>query len=44
LLTLLLLYHCGHEVGRFTTSGRGANYFLGILNAAYEEFEAALAS
>ncbi len=69
LLTLLLLYHCGHEVGRFisleklveesketyyeslekSTSGWNENahniwpwlnYFLGILNAAYEEFEA----
>jgi Fic family protein len=69
LLTLLLLYHCGHEVGRFisleklveesketyyeslekSTTGwdRGEhdiwpwlNYFLGILNAAYGEFEA----
>lgn len=69
LLTLLLLYHCGHEVGRFisleklveesketyyeslqkSTAGwdRGEhdiwpwlNYFLGILNAAYKEFEA----
>ena len=69
LLTLLLLYQCGHEVGRFislerlveesketyyeslekSTSGWEAsnhdiwpwlNYFLGILNAAYEEFEA----
>lgn len=69
LLTLLLLYQCGHEVGRFisleklveeskatyyeslesSTAGwdRGEhdiwpwlNYFLGILNAAYKEFEA----
>lgn len=69
LLTLLLLYHCGHEVGRFisleklveesketyyeslekSTAGwdKGEhniwpwlNYFLGILNAAYAEFEA----
>jgi Fic family protein len=69
LLTLLLLYHCGHEVGRFisleklveesketyyeslqkSTSGWDEsehdiwpwlNYFLGILNAAYKEFEA----
>lgn len=69
LLTLLILYHCGHEVGRFisleklveesketyyeslekSTAGwdRGEhdiwpwlNYFLGILNAAYAEFEA----
>jgi len=69
LLTLLLLYHCGHEVGRFisleklveesketyyeslekSTAGwdKGKhdiwpwlNYFLGILNAAYKEFEA----
>jgi Fic family protein len=69
LLTLLLLYHCGHEVGRFisleklveesketyyeslekSTAGwdRGEhniwpwmNYFLGILIAAYGEFEA----
>jgi len=69
LLTLLLLYHCGHEVGRFisleklveesketyyeslekSTAGwdRGEhdiwpwlNYFLGIVNAAYTEFEA----
>jgi Fic family protein len=69
LLTLLLLYHCGHEVGRFisleklveesketyyeslekSTEGwdRGEhdiwpwlNYFLGIVNAAYAEFEA----
>ena len=69
LLTLLLLYHCGHEGGRFisfeklveasketyyeslekSTGGwdRGEhdiwpwlNYFLGILNAAYAEFEA----
>jgi Fic family protein len=69
LLTLLLLYHCGHEVGRFisleklvedsketyyeslerSTIGwdRGEhdiwpwlNYFLGIVNAAYGEFEA----
>jgi Fic family protein len=68
LLTLLLLCHCGHEVGRFisleklveesketyyeslekSTAGwdRGEhdiwpwlNYFLGILNAAYTEFE-----
>lgn len=69
LLTLLLLYQCGHEVGRFisleklveesketyyeslekSTAGwdRGEhdiwpwlNYFLGIVNAAYAEFEA----
>ena len=69
LLTLLLLYHCGHEVGGFislekvveesketyyeslekSTAGwdRGEhdiwpwlNYFLGVLNAAYAEFEA----
>jgi Fic family protein len=69
LLTLLLLYHCGHEVGRFisleklveesketyyeslekSTAGWSEskhdiwpwlNYFLGILNAAYKEFEA----
>lgn len=69
LLTLLLLYKCGHEVGRFisleklveesketyyeslekSTTGweKGdhdiwpwLNYFLGILIAAYEEFEA----
>lgn len=69
LLTLLLLYHCGHEVGRFisleklvedskdtyyeslgkSTEGwdRGEhdiwpwlNYFLGVVNAAYTEFEA----
>lgn len=69
LLTLLLLYHCGHEVGRFISLeklieesketyyeslekstpnwDRGEhdiwpwlNYFLGILNAAYGEFEA----
>jgi Fic family protein len=69
LLTLLLLYQCGHEVGRFisleklveesketyyeslqnSTAGwdRGEhdiwpwlNYFLGIIIAAYEEFEA----
>ncbi len=68
LLTLLLLYQAGHEVGRFisleklvegsketyyeslekSTAGwdRGEhdiwpwlNYFLGILNAAYKEFE-----
>jgi Fic family protein len=68
LLTLLLLYHAGHEVGRFisleklieesketyyeslerSTAGwaRGehdiwpwTNYFLGVLNAAYKEFE-----
>lgn len=68
LLALLLLYHAGHEVGRFislekliaetresyydslqaSTSGwnRGEhdiwpwlNYFLGVLNAAYKEFE-----
>lgn len=68
LLTLLLLYHCGHEVGRFisleklveesketyyeslekSTAGwsRGEHdlwpwldYFLGIVNAAYTEFE-----
>jgi Fic family protein len=68
LLTLLLLYHCGHEVGRFisleklieesketyyeslerSTAGwdQGEhdiwpwlNYFLGILNGAYTEFE-----
>jgi Fic family protein len=68
LLTLLVLYHCGHEVGRFisleklveesketyyeslekSTAGwdRGdhdiwpwLNYFLGILNGAYTEFE-----
>jgi Fic family protein len=69
LLTLLLLYHCGHEVGRFISLeklveesketyyeslekstaawDRGEhdiwpwlNYFLGIVNAAYGEFEA----
>jgi Fic family protein len=69
LLTLLLLYQCGHEVGRFisleklveesketyyeslekSTTGwdQGKhdiwpwlNYFLGIIIAAYEEFEA----
>jgi Fic family protein len=69
LLTLLLLYRCGHEVGRFisleklveesketyyeslekSTAGWDEskhdiwpwlNYFLGILNAAYKEFEA----
>ncbi len=69
LLTLLILYHCGHEVGRFisleklveesketyyeslekstTDWDRGKhdiwpwlNYFLGIVNAAYTEFEA----
>lgn len=69
LLTLLLLYHAGHEIGRFisleklieesketyyeslekSTAGwdKGEhdlwpwlNYFLGILNAAYKEFEA----
>jgi Fic family protein len=68
LLTLLLLYHAGHEVGRFisleklieesketyyeslqkSTAGWAGgghdiwpwlNYFLGILNAAYKEFE-----
>lgn len=68
LLTLLLLYHCGHEIGRFisleklveesketyyeslekSTAGWAKskhdiwpwlNYFLGILNAAYKEFE-----
>lgn len=68
LLTLLLLYHCGHEVGRFISLEKlvedsketyyeslqrstpgwhdGAHdiwpwldYFLGILNAAYLEFE-----
>jgi Fic family protein len=68
LLTLLLLYHAGHEVGRFvsleklveesketyyeslekSTEGWDCgqhdiwpwlNYFLGILNAAYKEFE-----
>lgn len=68
LLTLLLLYRCGHEVGRFisleklveesketyyeslekSTAGwdRGEhdiwpwlNYFMGILNGAYTEFE-----
>jgi Fic family protein len=68
LLTLLLLYQCGHEVGRFisleklveeskdvyheslekSTAGWGKgnhdiwpwlNYFLGIVNAAYKEFE-----
>lgn len=68
LLTLLLLYHCGHEVGRFISLeklveesketyyeslekstanwDRGEhdiwpwlNYFLGIVNAAYREFE-----
>jgi Fic family protein len=68
LLTLLLLYHCGHEVGRFisleklveesketyyeslqkSTAGWDRSehdlwpwldYFLGILNAAYAEFE-----
>ncbi len=69
LLTLLLLYQCGHEVGRFISLEKlveesketyyeslekstvgwdeskhdiwpWLNYFLGILNAAYEEFEA----
>jgi Fic family protein len=69
LLTLLLLHHCGHEVGRFISleklveesketyyeslekSTRGwdrgehdiwpwISYFLGVLNAAYAEFEA----
>jgi Fic family protein len=69
LLTLLLLYHAGYEVGRFislekliedsketyyeslekSTAGwaRGAhdiwpwiNYFMGVMNAAYKEFEA----
>lgn len=69
LLTLLLLYHSGHEIGRFisleklvegseetyyeslerSTAGWGQSehdiwpwldYFLGILNAAYKEFEA----
>jgi Fic family protein len=69
LLTLLLLYHAGHEIGRFisleklveesketyyeslerSTAGweksqhdlwPWLNYFLGILNAAYKEFEA----
>jgi Fic family protein len=69
LLTLLLLYHCGHEVGRFISLEKlveesketyyeslerstadwdkgehdiwpWLNYFLGILNAAYAEFEA----
>jgi Fic family protein len=69
LLTLLLLYHCGHEIGRFislerlveesketyyeslekSTSGWDEgnhdiwpwlNYFLGIINAAYKDFEA----
>ncbi len=73
LLTLLLLYHAGHEVGRFisleklveesketyyeslekSTSGwdRGEhdiwpwlNYLLGILNAAYKEFESRVGS
>jgi Fic family protein len=73
LLTLLLLYHAGHEVGRFisleklvadsketyyeslekSTAGwhRGEhdiwpwlNYFLGILNAAYKEFESRVGS
>jgi Fic family protein len=68
LLTLLLLYHAGHEIGRFisleklieesketyyeslerSTAGWDKsehdlwpwlNYFLGILNAAYKEFE-----
>jgi Fic family protein len=68
LLTLLLLYHAGHEIGRFisleklieesketyyeslekSTAGWDRsehdiwpwlNYFLGILNAAYKEFE-----
>jgi Fic family protein len=68
LLTLLLLYHAGHEVGRFVSleklveesketyyeslgkstagwdEGRHdiwpwLNYFLGILNAAYKQFE-----
>lgn len=68
LLNLLLLYHCGHEVGRFisleklveesketyyeslerSTAGWSSSehdiwpwldYFLGILNAAYAEFE-----
>lgn len=69
LLTLLLLYHAGHEIGRFisleklieesketyyeslerSTAGwqksehdlwPWLNYFLGVLNAAYKEFEA----
>lgn len=69
LLTLLLLYHAGHEIGRFisleklieesketyyeslerSTGGweksehdlwPWLDYFLGILNAAYKEFEA----
>ncbi len=69
LLTLLLLYHAGYEIGRFislerlveesketyyeslerSTAGWDRNehdiwpwldYFLGILNAAYKEFEA----
>ena len=73
LLTLLLLYHAGHEVGRFisleklvadsretyyeslgsSTAGwdQGQhdiwpwlNYLLGILNAAYEEFESRVGS
>jgi Fic family protein len=73
LLTLLLLYQAGHEVGRFIsleklvelsketyyeslrTSTRGwdkgehdiwpwLNYFLGILNGAYKEFEARVGS
>jgi Fic family protein len=73
LLTLLLLYHAGHEVGRFisleklvaesketyygslqkSTAGWGEgkhdiwpwlDYFLGILNAAYKEFESRLGS
>ena len=69
LLTLLLLYHAGHEVGRFISLEKliadhketyyeslrkstadwneskhniwpWLNYFLGILNGAYNEFEA----
>ncbi len=69
LLTLLLLYHAGHEIGRFISLEKlveesketyyeslerstvgweksrhdlwpWLNYFLGILNAAYKEFEA----
>jgi Fic family protein len=69
LLTLLLLYHCGHDVGRFISLeklveesketyyeslekstrrwDRGEhdiwpwlNYLLGVINAAYAEFEA----
>lgn len=69
LLTLLLAYHCGHEIGRFISLEKlvedsketyyeslqkstpgwersehdiwpWLDYFLGILNAAYVEFEA----